>query len=194
MESAEKKRPGDILTGALIGLARTTYSHLKTEDTVDAVDSSNVAMGDTFTEIESLDSDVDVAMEDSYEDSFAEATPEENEIPGEAVFTSTQGVAMLSEARILKEQTRAKNKDTLMSIINSEGLTDAQKQEAVDCMVKMTEIAEKEAAAQILLEAKGFRDTIVAELSDIQRAQIEDIVKRKTDISAENVIISTIQQ
>ena len=26
MESAEKKRPGDILTGALIGLARTTYS------------------------------------------------------------------------------------------------------------------------------------------------------------------------
>ena len=181
--------------------------YLKTEDTVDAVDSSNVAMGDTFTEIESLDSDVDVAMEDSYEESFAEATPEEDEIPGEAVFTSTQGVAMLSEARILKEQTRAKNKDTLMSIINSEGLTDAQKQEAVDCMVKMTEIAEKEAAAQILLEAKGFRDTIVsindgavdvvvnaAELSDIQRAQIEDIVKRKTDISAENVIISTIQQ
>lgn len=181
--------------------------YLKTEDTVDAVDSSNVAMGDTFTEIESLDSDVDVAMEDSYEDSFAEATPEEDEIPGEAVFTSTQGVAMLSEARILKEQTRAKNKDTLMSIINSEGLTDAQKQEAVDCMVKMTEIAEKEAAAQILLEAKGFRDTIVsindgavdvvvnaAELSDIQRAQIEDIVKRKTDISPENVIISTIQQ
>ena len=33
MESAEKKQPGDILTGALIGLARTTYSHLKTEDT-----------------------------------------------------------------------------------------------------------------------------------------------------------------
>ena len=33
MEPAEKKRPGDILTGALIGLARTTYSHLKTEDT-----------------------------------------------------------------------------------------------------------------------------------------------------------------
>ena len=181
--------------------------YLKTEDTVDAVDSSNVAMEDTFTEIESLDSDVDVAMEDSYEDSFAEATPEEDEIPGEAVFTSTQGVAMLSEARILKEQTRAKNKDTLMSIINSEGLTDAQKQEAVDCMVKMTEIAEKEAAAQILLVAKGFGDTIVsindgavdvvvnaAELSDIQRAQIEDIVKRKTDISPENVIISTIQQ
>ena len=181
--------------------------YLKTEDTVDSGDSSNGAIVDTFTEIESLDSDVDVAMEDSYEDSFAEATPEENEIPGEAVFTSTQGVAMLSEARILKEQTRAKNKDTLMSIINSEGLTDAQKQEAVDCMVKMTAIAGKDAAAQLLLEAKGFRDTIVsindgavdvvvnaAELSDIQRAQIEDIVKRKTDISPENVIISTIQQ
>lgn len=33
-----------------------------------------------------------------------------------------------------------------------------------------------------------------AELSDVQRAQIEDIVKRKTDIAAENIVISTIAQ
>ena len=30
MESAEKKRPGDILTGALIGLARTDRAHVTT--------------------------------------------------------------------------------------------------------------------------------------------------------------------
>lgn len=137
----------------------------------------------------------------------AEVTPEDDEIPGEAVFTATSGVTVLSEAKLLKEQTRAKNKETLMEIINSAGLTDEQKQEAVDSMVKMTEYAEQEAAAEILLEAKGFSDVVVsingdavdvvvnaAELTDVQRAQIEDIVTRKTEIPAENIVISTVNQ
>ena len=92
-----------------------------------------------------------------------------------------------------------------MEIINSTGLTDMQKQDAVNTMVEMTAIAEKETAAEILLQAKGFTDVVVSinedavdvvvnatELSDIQRAQIEDIVKRKTEIGAENIIISTV--
>ena len=67
--------------------------------------------------------------------------------------------------------------------------------------------AEKEAAAEVLLQAKGFSEAVVsingdavdvvvnaAELTDVQRAQIEDIVKRKTDIAAENIVISTIAQ
>ncbi len=160
-----------------------------------------------LTEIESLDSDVDVIMEDYLEDGMqvASVTPEEDEIPGEAVLTSTTGVAVLSDAKLLKEQTRAKNKETLMQIIGSDGLSDEQKQDAVNSMVQMTEIAEKESAAEILLEAKGFSDVVVSiaddavdvvvnavELSDVQRAQIEDIVKRKTGISAENIIISTV--
>jgi stage III sporulation protein AH len=149
--------------------------------------------------------DVLVAAEDAQETLLAEVSPEEGEIPGEAVFTSTEGVEILSEAKLLKEQTRARNKETLLGIINSTGLTDTQKQEAVDSMVRMTEVAEKEAAAEILLEAKGFRDVVVsvndgsadvvvnaAELSDVQRAQIEDIVKRKTGIGGENIIISTV--
>ena len=94
-----------------------------------------------------------------------------------------------------------------MEIINSAGLTDTQKQDAVNSMVEMTDYAEKEAAAEILLEAKGFSDVVVSingdgvdvvvnagELTDAQRAQIEDIVKRKTDISAENIVISTVVQ
>ena len=195
---------------------------------------------DQLTEIESLDSDVDIIVEDYLEDGMdiigtetsaqgqvagsdlaetqatganpaegqlAEATPDEDEIPGEAVFTSTNGVTILSDAKLLKEQTRARNKETLLEIISSEGLTDAQKQEAVDTMVQMTAIAEKEAAAEILLEAKGFTDVVVsindnavdvvvnaAVLDDAMRAQIEDIVKRKTEIPASNIIISTIAQ
>ena len=70
----------------------------------------------------------------------------------------------------------------------------------------MTDIAEKEAAAEVLLQAKGFSEAVVsingdavdvvvnaAELTDVQRAQIEDIVKRKTEISGENIVITTMQ-
>ena len=162
----------------------------------------------SYEELESLDSEVDIVMEDYLDEDMsmvAEAQPQEGEIPGEAVFTSTNGIAVLSEAKMLKEQVRAKNKETLMEIINSAGLTDMQKQEAVNTMVKMTSIAEKETAAEILLQAKGFQDVVVsinedavdvvvnmAELTDVQRAQIEDIVKRKTEIGAENIIISTV--
>ena len=175
------------------------------------------------SEIASLDSDVDVIVEDYLEEGMevvdsavtpeefagqvAQATPEAGEIPGEAVFTGATGVEMLSDAKLLKEQTRAKNKETLMEIINSAGITEQQKQEAVNGMVQMTAVAEKETAAEILLEAKGFSDVVVSingdavdvvvnalELTDAQRAQIEDIVTRKTDIAAENIIISTIVQ
>ena len=72
-------------------------------------------------------------------------------------------------------------------------------------MIAMTEMAEKECSAEILLEAKGFEDVVVSisgdqvdvmvglsELTDAQRAQIEDIVKRKTGITAENIIISPV--
>lgn len=165
------------------------------------------------TEIESMDSDLEAEEVGNYLDGelqlstadSGQVTPQEGEIPGEAVFTSTDAIAVLSEAKLLKEQTRARNKETLLEIINSTGLTDTQKQEAVDSMVEMTAIAEKEAAAEILLEAKGFSDVVVsingdavdvvvnaAVLDDAMRAQIEDIVTRKTDAAPENIIISTV--
>lgn len=127
--------------------------------------------------------------------------------PGEAVFTSTQAVSTLSAAKLLKEQTRAKNKESLESILNNELLDSAQKEEAVSNMVALTERSEREMEAEILLSTKGFADTVVSigdnsvdvvvyadTLSDAQLAQIMDIVTRKTKVSAENVIISHVTQ
>ena len=171
-------------------------------DTLSAVDSTDIV-----TDMESLDSDMDIVMEDYLEEDMqvAEATPEEGEIPGEAVLTGTSGVEVLSAARLSKEQTRARNKETLLEIINSTELSDAQKQEAVDSMVRMTDIAEKEAAAESLLAAKGFNDSVLSitddqgdvivgasELSDANRAQIEDIVTRKTGVAAQNIVINPV--
>ena len=197
---------------AIAGYLQFAGNNLEEEEYL-AVD--NTADKISYTEVESLDSEVEIVLDDYLEEdmtvtgdlSLAEAQPEANEIPGEAVFTSANGVAVLSEAKLLKEQVRAKNKETLLEIINSTGLTDAQKQDAVDTMVQMTGVAEKETAAEILLQAKGFDDVVVsinedavdvvvnlAELTDAQRAQIEDIVKRKTEIGAENIVISTVSK
>lgn len=135
----------------------------------------------------------------------AAANETEDEIPGEAVFTSTTPVTNLAAANLLKEQTRAKNKEALLEIINNSNVSDGAKQDAINSMIAMTEMAEKECSAEILLEAKGFEDVVVSisgdavdvmvglsELTDAQRAQIEDIVKRKTGIAAENIIISPV--
>ncbi len=193
------------------GVEEVLSSNYTAEGLLDLSEEDLLSAG--VSDLGNLDSESENVLVENYLDgtlqvadaATGEVTPEEGEIPGEAVFTSANGVTMLSEAKLLKEQTRAKNKETLLEIINSTGLTDAQKQEAVDNMVKMTSIAEKEAAAEILLEAKGFSDVVVSinegavdvvvnasVLDDAMRAQIEDIVKRKTDISPENIIISTV--
>ena len=125
--------------------------------------------------------------------------------PGEAVLTSGEASGVVAEAKVTREQVRAKNKESLMEIIDNENLSDEQKQEAVNQMVAMTELAEKEAAAETLLASKGFDEVVVsltadtadvvvnaAELSDANRAQIEDIVTRKTGVAAKNIVITPV--
>lgn len=158
-------------------------------------------------DINSLDTDVTMSGDGGVDEELAEALAEEQleDVPGEAVFTSAGTISALSGAKLQKEQTRAQNKATLLEIINNANISETQKQDAVNSMISMTDIAEKETAAEILLEAKGFDDAIVSidgdgvdvvvnttELTEAQRAQIEDIVIRKTGVSAESVIISTV--
>ena len=113
--------------------------------------------------------------------------------------TSTPGEAV--------EQIRSQNKADLQAIINNQDLGDDQKQEAVSTMVSMADLTEKESAAELLLEAKGFENVIVnltgetadvvvteADLTDAKRAQIEDIVKRKTGIAPENIVITPLNE
>ena len=143
------------------------------------------------------------AAEAGAEASAQEAEVPDGEIPGEAVFTNSEGLNSLSGARLLKEQTRAKNKETLLEIINNANIAESQKQEAVDNMIELTDVAERETAAEILLESKGFADAVVtvtedsadvvvgiSALTDAQCAQIEDVVARKTGVPAENIVIN----
>jgi stage III sporulation protein AH len=168
------------------------------------LDLSDEDIEQSSADILSLDSDVEVSGTDIVDEGMAEAAGEED-VPGEAVFTASSGITTLSGAKLQKEQTRAQNKEMLLEIINNANISETQKQEAVNSMISMTDIAEKETAAEILLEAKGFSDAIVSidgdsvdvvvnttELTEAQRAQIEDIVIRKTGVSADAIIISTV--
>ena len=145
----------------------------------------DISLGET-AEIESLDEAID-------------------ETPGAAVLTGGSGI--VAEAKVVREQVRAQNKETLLEIINNESLSEEQKSEAVAKMIELTEIAELEAAVETMLLSKGFSEAVVtltsngadvvvnaSELSDANRAQIEDIVTRKTGIAPENIVISPMQK
>lgn len=150
--------------------------------------------------------DGDIASLDSDGEETAEV--EDGEEPGEAVLAnSSAGTGFAAEAKLTREQLRSRNKETLLEVINNTNISETQKQEAVDSMVELTDIAEKEAAAEILLAAKGFEDVVVSitdgqadvvvnmeNVDDAGRAQIEDIVKRKTGISGENIVITPAAQ
>lgn len=174
-------------------------------------DAEDLAAADAEASAETEGTETADAAADGTETADASGTEtaevDENEEPGEAVLanSSTAGVSIAAEAKLTREQLRSKNKETLLEVINNTNISDAQKQEAIDSMVELTDIAEREAAAEILLEAKGFEDVVVSitddqadvvvnmtDVDEAGRAQIEDIVKRKTGISGENIIITPV--
>lgn len=126
---------------------------------------------------------------------------------GQTVLTSNlyDNAGYVAEVKLNREQVRSKNKEVLQEVINNETLTEEEKKSAVDEMVTITETAQMEADAEMLLESKGFSDVVVSisegscdvvldmgEVTDSKRAQVEDIVKRKTNIAADKIVITTL--
>ena len=155
------------------------------------------AVSTSLIDIPSLDEDVSV-------EETGEISAASDGVEAETGDTSvTAGSSFAAEAKLTREQVRAKNKETLLEVINNNSISEDQKQYAVDSMNAMVDAAEREASAELLLDSKGFLDAVVsisdgtadvvinqAEISEAERAQIEDIVKRKTNISGENIIIT----
>lgn len=150
---------------------------------------------------------LDISAED-LEASNEIASVEEGEVegtPGETILTSAEVNSIAAQAKVSREQIRAKNKETLQAIIDDSDISQEQKSDAIAQMVRMTEIAEKEVAIETLLASKGFTNAVVSltedsadivvdgtELTDARRAQIEDVVTRKSGVPAENVVINPI--
>ena len=152
-------------------------------------------------EQEVASNDVIVDLSGSDEEEMTE------DVVGEAVFTNSNAISTLSAAKLLKEQTRAMNREALSEIVSNDVLEASQKEDALAQMVALTEKSEKEMETEILLSSKGFTEAVVSigddsvdvvvcieNLSDAHLAQIMDIVSRKTEIPAEQIIISQVTQ
>lgn len=136
-----------------------------------------------------------------------DAEPDEDSLeePGSALFTSGTVVSssVISNAKLSREQVRAKNKELLMEIVNDTSISEESKKDAIAKLSAITVASEKELAAELLLEAKGFTGAVVSVLdgnvdvvinktsiTDTERAQIEDVVKRKTGVTADKITIN----
>lgn len=205
-----------IITALAIMIAVAGYLNFSDTDFgFGSKEASTDSSGTIVEDIDSLDYDISdetalleenaaTTVTDSTSDS-EDAQETATDIPGEAVLTGASTFA--AQAKVSREQVRSQNREELQSIIDNPDIPEEQKQQAVATMVDMTEKAEKEAAAELLLAAKGFENSVVnltgdsadvvvpmEEIPDDKRAQIEDIVKRKTDIAPENIVITSLNQ
>lgn len=164
----------------------------------------------TAAETASEGTTLDISAEDSGEDYTVadngelKSVSEEN--PGEAVMVSnTLGADYFAAAKLEREQSRAKNKETLMGIIDNDKIASKDKKSAIRQVAQMTKEAQQESSAEQMMKAKGFADAVVSigngnvdvivnakELTQQQLAQISDIIMRATEIPAENIVITPV--
>ena len=140
------------------------------------------------------------------EEAAAGAEADITSFPDAVLTSSASAGAFSASAKLNREQVRSKNEASLLEIINNTDISEDMKADAIASMNRMTDRAEKELDAELLLEAKGFKDSVVsinddsvdvivgaAEITDEQKAQIEDIVTRKTEREVSDIVITTME-
>ena len=142
---------------------------------------------------------LDISAEDLETD--GEIASNDSEVEG------TMGENTVAQAKVAREQMRSQNKETLQAIIDNANISEEEKKDAIAQMLQMTQLSEQEVAVETLMASKGFSESVVsltadsadivvnaAELTDANRAQIEDIVTRKTNIAPEKIVITPIHE
>lgn len=126
---------------------------------------------------------------------------------GTAVFVNNNlDDTYFVQAKLEREQARAKQKDVLTEMINNANVEKEQRAECANAMLDIQKRIEKETSAEAMIKAKGFDEAYVriddntvdvvvskTELTDAEKAQIEDIVVRKTGMSVDNIRISPLK-
>ncbi|MCI6858918.1 MAG: SpoIIIAH-like family protein [Eubacterium sp.] len=166
-------------------------------NSVETIDTMDISDGDML----SKEKGADVSEKDK-----DKITAESTESIGNAVLTQAQVEEYVAGAKMEREQTQSKAKESLNEIINNKSVTEDAKKEAIDQLTELTDLMEKESATEQLLASKGFENAVVSigndsvdvvlnydELTEADRAQIEDIVTRKTGRSVSQIVISKMQ-
>ena len=111
--------------------------------------------------------------------------------------------AFFVNARIMREQDRARQREVLLDLINNDNVSQEIRQESAENMLTIQRRIEKESAAEALIESRGFNEVYVRigdnsvdvivnqeSLTDSELAQIEDVIKRKVGADAGTIRIS----
>ncbi len=198
----KKNRLVILALSVMIGVAGYLNFNAGKEDSVKSSDLGNA-------DVEVISYNEDISDEEYLEQAALEENVELNgdeEDIGEAVLTSAEiAKSNLATAKLNREQSRSKSKEALLNVINDETVSEDAKTEAVSSYVALTDNIEKETAAETVLTAKGYDDAIVTvnddtvdvtlsvdSLSDTERAQIEDVITRKTGYDVSQIVISLI--
>ncbi len=126
-----------------------------------------------------------------------------DDTPGNAILASTElSPDFFVSAKLSREQTRSKNKATLMAIVQDKTISDELKKDAMETLVAMTKNAEKEDICESLLGARGFEEIVVhiekegvnvivnaATISEQELARIEDVIIKETGVKLDKIVV-----
>lgn len=172
---------------------------------VEVADSRDISMENTSDAKEAIAEydTIDTAKEDATDAALTDIESLDQDIDDPGKMVLANGLTVSDYMALAREQTRGKNKEDLLAIIDSDAQTELDKQAAIDAVVRLTDYSDKENAVETLLSAKGFDNSIVSitqdavdvvickdNLTDAELAQIEDIVKRKTSVSASQICVT----
>ena len=199
---------GGIETADVMLVDGDSVAGVLPEDTAEVIQQDENIEIAQVTEATSTDSAAieDEALE-SADASGSDTAAVDSDDAGTAVFVSAgDESSYFIQAKLEREQSRAKQKDLLNEMINNDQLDSEKKSQAADQMIEIQKRIEKETAAEAMIEAKGFSEAYVriddetvdvvvdkAQLTDTEIAQIEDIVKRKTGVEADKIRISPLR-
>lgn len=185
----------------------------ETAETAEVLQPEDVTLesAEELDETSAMSMEQEVAAEDTTEETaLVEDTAVETAegTPGEAVFVESDAIVpeYFAEAKVERENARAKSQDILYDLMANADTPEAKKTEAADEIIKLQKRIENEAAAEAMIKAKGFDNAFVRiydgsvdvivdreELTQQEAAQIQDIVTRVTGVKASDIRISLLK-
>ncbi len=149
-------------------------------------------------------------MVETAEETGEQVTEEMDEArePGEAIMVESDAVVpeYFAEAKVERENARAKSQDMLYDLMAKEETPDEEKSEAAQKILELQKRIENEAAAEAMIKAKGFDEAYVRiydecvdvivdrqEITQQEAAQIQDILTRITGLGADKIRISLLK-
>ena len=107
-------------------------------------------------DVETSSEDVESVDGEAKEDGSVEGTP------GEAVLTGGEASAVVAEAKVTREQVRAKNKETLQEIVDNDTLSEAQRKRSARSDGSHDGSVGKRGGSGDIAGIEGFAEAVVS--------------------------------